>query len=401
MTIQHVFSTSAAKAYLDCPRKRWLQYHAPNGTATGGLERTVMSVALSTGIYVHNGLASLLQENALEDVIDNVLADYYEECHARRLEVEAGSEWTYTMDEQAALIEAQLRGAAIVLLPRLLADYDVIDIEREETVQMASTITFMSRADAVLRRKTDKALFVLNWKTVGGAGDWWAKRFEYDVQTLSECVGIEQRLGERVAGVLIVGLDKGKRMPPSDREKEMGVTQYRQASPLIYGYKTDANPPATRAMYQVDYTRAKGWKRFPVWDDPDGMTVKRWIDDVVPRETLEAQFVQLPPIMRQDAHVDAWRRQTLAREARIERDVRVMKEHIDNDYPETPFVLDALFEQNSDACVRFGPCPMLSICWDAQVATDPIGSGLFRARRPHHSYEVALTTLTEEVKENG
>lgn len=380
----HVFSTSSAKAYLDCPRKRWLQYEAPNGTATHGLERVRMDVAPWTGIFTHQGIADLLKGVDIEKAVVDAMSAYRVEAGLRGLALESGGNAAYVIAEQTALIEGLLRGFNLVVLPRIFADYEVLFVEQEEIVQMTPSLTFMARADAGLRRKSDGLVFVPNWKTVGGANDFWAKRFEYDVQMISECVAVEQRLGERVAGVLVVGLDKGRRTPPSPKEREAGVEQYRQASPLIYGYKTDSNPPMGKALYAPDYTRAKGWHRFNVWDDPDGMTVKRWVEEVLPRETLEAQFVQLPPIMRQDAHVDAWRRQTIAREERIAADASACRAECGD--------IDTMFPQNTDACMRWGPCSMLDICWTPSVGEDPIQSGLFRPRQPHHLYEIELAS---------
>src|SRR5215472_8281625 len=112
--------------YQRCPRARYLGYQ----WGGLGLRRVRASIPLSTGIFVHAGLAFLLaQLVGVEDwrsvkldvdgAVKVAVEGYKEVVKARGLDVELGEDAQYVVDEQVALTEALIR--VYVLAPEGLA----------------------------------------------------------------------------------------------------------------------------------------------------------------------------------------------------------------------------------------------------------------------------------------
>lgn len=384
-------SRTRYESYLQCPRLGFLAYDASNGTSVGGWMRRALALPLATGSHVHTALAALLTGAELESVVTDVLAGYRAEVAERGLDIEAG-EIADVADEQAALVEALVRAWARVRLPRWLDEFEVVDVEREESAVLAADeggkpgVTLMARADAIVRRKADRRLFVASWKTVNEAGERWYHNFEVDAQLLTETLAVEQRLGEPIAGVLVEGLVKGRRTP--EKDSEGNILAYRQGSPLIYGYKFPGNLPLEPASYDWNYTRKKGWVRFPVWREEfaamvpavDCTPIQYWVS-WLPPETVEQQFAVVPPILADSALTQAHARQMVAEERRTAELVQLVKA--------SPSHLDDAFPQNRRRCYFPTKCFAFEICHVGGVLADPAGSGLYLPRVAHHPQEEA------------
>lgn len=398
----------------ECMRKRWHVYESPNGTKAGGFERLKLALPLATGIYVHTGIGAVLLGTSIDDAVKLACDGYKEEIASRGLETEVLDQMEDVISEQNALIEALVRAWNRIRLPYYLENYDIVaeDIEREESVLLIEPdslgvmpgVELLARTDALLRRKLDGKLFIANWKTVGSADYRWYQGWEVDMQILTETLAVEKRLGERLGGVIVEGLIKGARYKVKDKEGE--VIGYRQGTPLIYGYKHPGNPPIDPPAYDFNYTKRKGWSRFNVWEEkveyvelpagtytkgeefsaePQPMSSIAWWIDWLPEELLEAQFAIVPPLLRDQAVMESKVRQIVA----IERQIYLGKmtyEQAESD-EQRLIVLDNMFPQNERACIWPSKCSVYDICWTGGVSADPIGSGLFRARIPHHPQE--------------
>lgn len=388
-------------------RKRWHVYESPNGTKTGGFERLKLALPLATGIYVHAGLGALLLGKPIDEAVKLACAGYLKEIESRGLETEVLEQMEDVITEQNALIEALIRAWNRIRLPYYQENFDIMedDIEREQSIMLIEPdslgvmpgVELLTRCDALLRRKLDGKLFIANWKTVGSADFRWYQGWEVDMQILTETLAIETRLGERLGGVIVEGLIKGARYKVKNKEGE--VIGYRQGSPLIYGYKHPGNPPIDPPAYDFNYTKRKGWSRFKVWEEdefgwshetaPDAPGLHRtpiagWVD-WLPEELLEDQFAIVPPLLRDAAAIESKVRQIVA----IERQIYLGKKTYEQAESEEDklIVLDTMFPQNEHNCIWPSKCPVFDICWTGGVREDPIGSGLFRARVPHHPQE--------------
>lgn len=391
-------SRSAVACYLTCPRKRYFTYEAENGTATPGWERRKLAIPLVTGIFVHKGLELLLKGSSPDEAAEGAKGAYLEEVGSRGLAVEEGTDEQNVVEEQAAHVEALVLAWARVRLPKWLDEYELVEAETEDRVPLAEDVVLAVRADAVVRRKYDHRMFVVNFKTVGTADERWIRQWETDMQLMTELLAAERRHGGTFGGVIIEGLVKGRRMP---EKNDVGdVVGYRDQTPLLYGYKCDADPPLRALEYSHEYTRRKGWYRFPVWNEPFQGSVagfgnvsyeashlsplQYWIN-WLPEEVVEGQFQVVPPIMRDPERIESCVRQIVAIERRI---ARAMSYSGDLNDPDTrAFLLDNEFPQNTAECHWPSRCQCYDMCWTNGVAEDPAGSGLYQARTDHHKLQ--------------
>lgn len=227
-----------------CPRARWWGYEygrdLENGRA-GGLRRAMASIPLSTGQFVHVGVTFLLEasmhlavvsSDAVEAAIRLACNSYHAEVANRfsgfgKHEFAPPPGFDESVAEQLALTEALIRSWAIRRLPVILAEYEVVEVEREQTMTLAKLhsyegfhtvetgqqIIWQSRADALLKRRDNGDLVVYSLKTAAR----WDERAEasnqHDVQGVSEAAGIEWDLQAAVdvaEEVIVIARDRLK-----------------------------------------------------------------------------------------------------------------------------------------------------------------------------------------------
>jgi hypothetical protein len=378
-------SRSAVVSYQSCPRKRYWQYEAENGTPTRGWERRRLAIPLVTGIYIHLGINKLLSGLPPLEAARYASTAYRAEVIARGLAVEQGSTEADVVEEQAAHVEAHTLGWARTRHPVWLDLYETVETEQEDRLLLSDDVTLAVRADAIVRRKADGRMFVVNFKTVATADERWLRAWEVDMQLMTELLAAERRHGQEFGGVIIEGLVKGRRMPQKNAVGD--VIGYADSTPLLYGYKCDANPPLTPLEYGWEYTRRKGWYKFPAWKErfQGGGGLEYWIN-WLPLEVVESQFVVVPPIYRDRERIESKVRQIVAIENRIHAGLNDR-----NNYLITPALLDEHFPQNEHSCTYPSRCPMYELCWERGTADDPAGSGLYQSRTDHH----ALPTESE------
>ena len=255
-----------------CLRLRFLEYH--EGPEHMGIQPTKKPLPLVVGGSVHVGLEHLLLGEGEEAAVAAALVDFSQfksalaldlaestamatpvegfdaqvAAQARELGLDesdpqvaelfqrqrnAAAEfdaWLYA--EQSALVEAMVRAYARRRLPVLLAEFEVLEVEREGEWELAEwradpghcncghpdavhvhttgacahcdcsrfsdywTLQFMSRPDALLRNRADNSLYLLSFKTAATWDVRKARDAEHDMQGLSEGVEVERRLGD-------------------------------------------------------------------------------------------------------------------------------------------------------------------------------------------------------------
>jgi hypothetical protein len=106
-----------AVTYQRCPRLALLSYGL-------GIERVTLDIAETTRKLIRAGILALLEGRSLEETIEIICKSYQHAVTQRGLEVEQGEDPYAVFLEQSALIEAVLRGYALVELPALKALYD-------------------------------------------------------------------------------------------------------------------------------------------------------------------------------------------------------------------------------------------------------------------------------------
>lgn len=234
--------------------------------------------------------------------------------------------------------------------------YDVISIEDEIETRITPNVILQSRADAIVQERVTGDYYVLNWKTASDIKDWNKKWF-FDVQSWTESLAAEAKLGEPVAGCLFYGIYKGP------------VWNGQMTSRLVYGYKEELSSGSV--IYTPEYKA--GLKRFPVWEEsfPFGDGVPAWIE-WLPKDFLKGHFCVSAPQLRNDLVVEKWLRQL----ARVESDIDSILDGSEEDKQ------DYFLQNFGDHCAR---CPYVDLCMERATPEALIEAGLLRPRVDHHA----------------
>ncbi|KKL74109.1 hypothetical protein LCGC14_2068140, partial [marine sediment metagenome] len=163
-------------AHQKCHRYRYWAYEWEDI----GLDTKGISFPLLTGTYVHKLLEKVPSGN-WEAFIPAVLADYRGVAEVEN----PTDDYLMLVEEQCALVEALIRGFVALRWPRIDREYKVVEVEREYTLDLGSGVKLMTRLDWLVERKSDKRLYIVNFKTTKEANHFWVKQWPYDMQTIS------------------------------------------------------------------------------------------------------------------------------------------------------------------------------------------------------------------------
>lgn len=349
---------TAMVAYRNCPRLRLLSRH----TGGVGLDAPHKSLALVIGIAVHDALAGIWEGHDLEELIRTGRESLDGQVDENRLA------------EQQSLFEGIVRAWYRVRYPKLATEYEPVAVEHELSWPMGERdgvkVIDHLRCDALLRRRSDGSLFYWEIKTSGDPGDNWIKSWEHNSQLLINTVALEEMLGERIHGVLIEGITKG-RLAPDKLRTSPWFGKIIQQSPFCYVYVD----PVTK---HISLSWVRNYRKMETWKL---LTIKRLVDEVMTEEECNALFVPVPPIRPSQSALDRHREQCLWQESGVANALVLCK----ND----PRLIDRYFPMNDDHCHRYWgyPCQFMGICYDEEVSKDPLGSGLYVPRVPHHPIE--------------
>src|SRR5687768_1778005 len=151
MTQPYLLDRSRTLAYFKCPRLFYWAYVFENK----GLASVRRPVPLAIGSAVHKGLENLLRGSSEDAAVAEARALFRQELADGGLELKPEEAVLFVYREQELLVEALVRVYARRGLPTLLADYEIIEVEQEVDLPLADNLTFMSRADGLLRKRTD------------------------------------------------------------------------------------------------------------------------------------------------------------------------------------------------------------------------------------------------------
>ena len=347
MTYPFLTDRTSIETDWTCPRKRWWMLHEGGQ----GIVPASMPDALRDGIAVHEALASLLSGTPLS------LPPMPTEPETTQKQLEA---WARQVGWLVAFTEW--------VVPEWITPfYDIVAVEQEMVLERPE-IWVAFTADVILRQKAEpKKLVVWDFKSVGWLTKEWAESWPFAVQVHVNLIGVEEELNEPVSHGLIVGLSKG-----SEREGKL-------RHPYVWAYSDGT---------QWSSEWKKGWALRPTWEYGSGGAegVREWVLSLG-REAGLAQFPLSMPIVADRGLVEE------LIEARIQRefDVREALELVNDDDPELArSIFSTTFPQHFKSCrpaVGAG-CDYLHACHNAEIGADPLGSGLFKVRIPHHEIEL-------------
>lgn len=438
-----------------CARQRYLNYHwGPTGY---GITHKSDSLPLATGIYVHEGIDKFGKILQLEDrlpSLDQTRAIVEEVCSGYVARVEAkgflgilGGEHTLeTIAEQRVLIAGILWALRIKFLPWLHQTYRVLSCELERLHQLTCTCGagaapvethiangcygkyLQLRNDIIAARRTGGGLAYFEGKTTGWDSDAWADQWESDPQLGLGTLDAEKQWGAEVTELYVIAMQKGARR----RDKDDPTGRRKQLSTLCYGYCRPGNPPmvADDWLPTYEWINEAGEKKrasrahvrrgiwqlaesdYPVWraysqQDPNLSPEEFWVR-MLPQSVLDKVVYVLGPMNRQDHQIESVRAGMIGEEQRWQENLWKLYEAQQQHPWHSPVfqrVLDDLIPQSWN-CRPFGrdhQCEMYQICHKEEGWQDPLGSGKYVPRRPHHQAEleqaVARGLLPEDAEE--
>lgn len=346
----------------------------------------------------------------------------------------------YVTREQQYLLEGMIWSWCLDVLPEILQRGRVVEVEHDDTYVIGCTcglgdgilskvdhearecqgIGLMCKPDFILETRTTLELEYHEFKTTSMDSITFRDKWEVMVQMFAATLDAERRLGKHVQSIYIHGLVKGKRQgdyTPDTRKYDGFI---RQQSVFAYGYRKAANPPMEREEWaaQYDYVDesganrrlGKGFKKAGVWELPDalipeGMTKGEfWVQWIGP-EVRRKSLILIGPLSRQSQMIEHFFQEVQGEEARwqdglwrlYELALQLQTDAQTSDYwgavwanPEFQRLLDRIFPRSYE-CRRYGAknrCQFEGPCLEREGHLNPIGSGQFIERRPHHQDEL-------------
>ncbi len=423
-------SRSAVENFQKCPRFRYLNsYHLGSGIVPAA-----KSIPLTTGTCVHEGIGWMLtclkegkvDQNDIEDAVGKAKETYINLCqesgfYGKGVQTREGQEHTFL--EQQALTEGLVRAWAKVELNQIEKRFQVLAVEKEIIVKLSDNplVMFQARVDTELREKDGGDLLNYSLKTQKMWNDRSEKSYRRDLQGITEVWAVEQEQEEknqkidealvllqgagfkpeviqalhkkrkmkRVMGVRFCFLLKGDRKPVNEEsESDVWITY----SPLIRGYKRHT-PSRIELAHSWFYPKpenktgkgilGKGWEPFNVWEEKGG--VKLWIEKLANGEiqpecgdVLKQQVITPVEYIRKPAEIAEAVIEIRCQETKIYHALQGLQEgnSVSEDFP--------MFRRS---CHWPTDCEYIPFCFKREIAEDPIGSGEFVPRIPHHEAE--------------
>lgn len=425
-----------------CMRKRYLS--TAFGPTGYGMTASSESLPLATGLSVHEGIEGfariMLKDDRLptaeetRDIVRDAQIAYKEKVEERGfLGIIAGPMTDETIKEQASLIAGLIWAVRLKFLPWLHQGYKLVAAEEERLHFLSCTcgagpldaqehmrrgctgVVLMIRTDLLAQRRGASTLAYFEAKTTGWESAAWSEQWETDPQLALGTLDCQQRYGAEVTELYILGIGKGRRQKdkydPDERKKQM--------SPLCYGYARPGNPPlapddwlpAYEWVNEAGETKraSRAHKRRGVWTLPESdwptwlayhgqdleMPPEEFWVRMLPPSVLDKVCFLLGPMNRQDQQLASLRTSMLADELRW-RDIQwalyeAQERGLGWATPAYQTLLDQLVPC-SWQCRPFGKehqCEFVPICHRMEGWADPLATGKFKPRRPHHAAELA------------
>lgn len=427
-----------------CRRARFLNYHwGPSGY---GIAKRAQSIPLSTGISYHDGLAHVLEHVLAHDTLppDPVVREacaratgaYRKVVEARGLQQLAEGERVDTIiAEQETLIEGLVWAFALTTLPWIHEQGRILHVEQEELLVLGCTcglgdrigmledhqgrdcqgIGLQSRPDFLTEYRARPGVYA-SWEFKGAAyagfGDDWETKIQFALGALSA----QERLGVPISEAWVVQLLKGRRegseYDPQTKQKSGPLMQN---TSLCYWYRREGNPPMEAPDWQEQYewvdeqgkNRRLGnnYRKAGLWtlpqDAPEikasGVSIAEFAAKLIPKERLGRHVALVGPLQINQVIAGELLEELVAEERRWQETVWQLYDTLTNDaggdwtHPSYQQALNTLVPRNFSGCRRFGrryECQFKPLCFYEEGWKDPLGSGAYVHRRPHHTPEV-------------
>lgn len=374
MRIDVFLDRSRIKDRQSCPTYRYLHYDKklPQAPETSGIQKPIPPKHFGVGLIVHKGLEILLKtgdvKKATGEEVDALLLEYFPSPLERQ--------------EMEYLCKGLIYGWFIERFPAIIRDYNILNTEQTYQWKIAEDSThtyyYNFRVDALLERKDDGRIAILDFKTSKKCDDEWARMFEHDLQPILYTAAIDALLGTDCLGMIFEGLTKGEARIDTAKSSPF-YGDWIQYSPLCYGYKTSNG-------FQLDY--AKGAEKIRVWDY---FTVEDWYDKFVLPQLNTSLFAHVPPLKPAPIIAQNVVQSIIFAETTYHNTLSRI-DAIRQNYPELlPYIEARELEKHTSHCYKYGKdyaCQFYDICWTQGVSDDPLSHG-YIPRVQNHAEEVS------------
>jgi hypothetical protein len=393
----------------DCPTKRYWEYHS--GQYQMGIVSKGFSIDLWTGITMHGMLETVLRlYKSAQDAVNGAqigveavdratlraeiqasLASSIAEARAHGFEDESNTNLEFILKEQSSLAEGLVWGWIRACLPKFLQDYEIIAIEQELPLDVVANewgnhkrldIRLQTRPDIVLRSRSTGKLVIADWKSKGASkiSDSYVKEFIDSVQMAVGTLATEKHFGEKVESYSIFVMLKGSREVFESRGKVSSTK--RNYSHLLYAKFACPQPPFSDGSFELKgYWVDKQCSFEQEWlrTDPNQSIMEAWVERL-PIETLWELYAEIGPYPRQDFMALDFLEVLKGEEQKWDK----INTELKGAYPDSKLV------PKSYECHKYGKtCSFYNLCFKVGDAyKDPVGSGKFIYRTPHHTDEM-------------
>lgn len=347
---------SAAETDDYCGMKFYLNRHE----AGRGITPVEEADALKEGRLVHELMSDIGEWSLDDESIERRLATYLDSLGLDDSTPQAELERVY---RRLGWLAAWLS----YIEPTIRTNYEPVSTE-SELILDRTPLWVAVTPDRVLRDRTDGRLVYFEYKSTISASSKWLQSWTYAIQLHIGLAALQEEFpAETVKFGYIVGLLKGSTSQADSR----------LLHPYVWAYKHEDG----RWESEYSKTRSAGWSPEPVWNYPGGILA--WVRKLGP-EVARNQFPFTAPIFLNARMLDEWVERRTAREIEIQNNL--------TDCREPGKVRSIIFPKIQSRCrPAFGDaCPYVPVCWNATTEQDPLKSGLFIKRTPHHDVEITL-----------
>lgn len=245
--------------------------------------------------------------------------------------------------------------------PRWEDEFETVSVEQELVLEYKDLWVGVI-PDRVLRFRKGPykgQLVYREYKTAKSMGPGWVNYWPTAVQLHLGIAAVEKELGEKVAYGQVVGLSKG----------------YEKGGQLYHPYVRAYLDKSDNFVSQYK----TGYPAVDVWDYPGG--VQAWVEHLGEDVGL-AQFAYSAPVFKNDRLLGDLLEQRYQRE----KEIALVKEACQTD----TLLRAKFFPHRFSKCkpVVGSPCAYLSACHNGEINADPLGSGWYVKRTPHHELEI-------------
>jgi hypothetical protein len=365
----HYFSRSASDTDDGCGRARFWN------TVFGdrGLESTEPKDALEFGTYIHKGMEEIWTTGKISlETYDfkglpadmalvgrGLLYAYYNTVYQRYKQ----EGWKLLYSEQECA--AQIGVSPVAKRPLILLAQPDLLLQHEETG--------IVRYVEIKTTKLLSADYIESW------------RYAPQLAAGFECVW--QTLGIQVDDFVMQLMYKGTYYKDEGRWASVFTSAWRKAfvedakQENFHDWMWSAKRPASW----------KGWERINLIDAyaAGDFTEERWLGWLLAQGALEEQCPETPPMVFNKKMVEAWMRYKCKREGEIADVTHEVFDTEDYGGAGSPDTLAEVFPQKFLKCrpVMGFPCNFLSLCWNPMEEKNPLQSGKYSWRQPHHKTE--------------